>query len=72
MHHEDSILEHGADLGGAGVSRDREAVRKAAAGVFDGLAFLRFRSNVRSPVMVSVSSSMVIFASSCFTEAAQP
>ena len=40
MHHEDSILKHGADLGRAGVSRDREAVRKAAAGVFDGLALL--------------------------------
>ena len=37
MNCEDSIFEHGVDLGGTGVSRDLEAVRKAAVGVFGGV-----------------------------------
>jgi hypothetical protein len=37
---EDSIPEHGADLGGTGIRRDFEVVRKAAAGMFDGVVLL--------------------------------
>jgi hypothetical protein len=40
MDREDSISEHGVDLYGTGVSRDLEAVRKAAAGVCDGVILL--------------------------------
>ena len=37
MDRKDHFLERGADLGGTGVSRDLEAVRKAAVGVFGGV-----------------------------------
>ncbi len=40
MHNEDSLFEHGGDLGGVGVMREQESVRKAAVSVLDAVVFV--------------------------------